>query len=135
MGHAWCDSVRKYLTHNFAKEVLTFDQPEENPFDQPFNARQLLGFMKYLADFPNREYEQLRLLHSAEKSTVYLFFNCHQESISEILGREARADLTKLSFAQNVLDNFGLPHYEHLDKWFATILKERNQLSEIPFEV
>ena len=95
----WCDNVRHFLKHNFVKEVLTFDQPDESPFDQPFSARQLLGLLRYLKDFPEQEFEQLRALNSPEKQTLFLFFNCHQASIRSILGKEARADLTKLSFA------------------------------------
>lgn len=55
-----------FLVKKLAEKVFTFDQPDENPFDQPFSARQMLGLLRYLSDFPEQEFEQLRAFNSKE---------------------------------------------------------------------
>lgn len=88
-------------------KLLTFKNEGEHPYDQPTSARQLMGIMRYINDFTSREYNTLHPM--SDDNLMSLFFNCHKQSVLDVLAKPIKRDYAEVSFSQNLLDNLGIP--------------------------
>jgi hypothetical protein len=78
--------------------VFTFKT--KNVFDQPQATRQLLGFMGYLNDFSRTPVETMNVFTSSLEERVFMFFNCHNESIKDLMHQTREGtDTAQVSFA------------------------------------
>ena len=73
----------------------------------------MLGILKYINDFTEREIETLHV--EPYDDVLYIFFNCKDTSIEDILATKVAPDFAELSFGQNLFDNLLMPHEVDLD--------------------
>ena len=76
-----CEAIRKFVVHDLAEDVLTFNAAGMHLFDQPTAALYLLGFLDYLNQYGYKPMETTHVEVSAEAENVYLFLNCKSTSI------------------------------------------------------
>ena len=69
----------------------------------------MLGFIGYINDFANREFNTFYPQIDGGKNLVSMFFNCHSKSIEQVLSSPIPSDSIDFGFSQNILDNWGLP--------------------------
>ena len=65
---------------------------------------------------------------SPNSTSLALFFNCKQASIDEVVSKPVGKDYFEISFAQNLLDNWGFPDEFYLDA--ESLFKDPSQKAE-----
>ena len=88
----------------------------------PFAFQKLMGLVSYFNEFSNDEIETSQV--EVNGKTLVLLFNCHDESLADILGQPVGINQLQLSFSQNLLDNWMMPHYVKIDSDILKMAKD-----------
>lgn len=51
----------------------------------------------------------------SDEKVLSIFFNCHKQSVLDVLSKPIKRDYAEVSFSQNLLDNLGIPHELKID--------------------
>jgi hypothetical protein len=120
--------MKEYVTKSLASDLFFWE--ERHLFDQPTQARMLLGVIEYVNDFISRKSETLHVLYKDE--TLMMFFNCKKGSVQEVLNKPPIGrENTEVNFAQNFLDNLGIPIENYIDKTLVDRMQHENVRAKI----
>jgi hypothetical protein len=64
----------------------------------------------YINDFTERPIETTHMSVNKAKKNLNLFFNCKKDSVKAVLDSPIPSNKAEASFAQNLLDNLGMPN-------------------------
>ena len=74
-----------------------------------------MGLLNYINDFTARPIETLHVELNENHQNLFIFFNCKKSSVEEVLAAPIDPDMSEIGFAQNLLDNLGMPHEVEID--------------------